>query len=93
MTYEALESEGFRWVRITIRKIATGDGSFRFYEEYSFGNQEVGGDLVSLKELAMRVLDNVALDWTVIEEHLESNDSWSTMIQIHEETAAQMFVD
>ena len=86
------EFEGFRRVQITIYKIPLGDGSFRFCEEYSSGSQKVGGvEMATLQDLETRVRDNAALDWTTIAEHLKDNDSWSTVIHIHEETAAQLF--
>jgi len=85
---------GFRWIGLTIHRTRLGDDSLGYYERYTFGNLEVGGDLeTSLQAVGKRVQEYVALDWTMIETHLESNDNWSATIRLHEETAAEMYGD
>ena len=85
--------DGFQWVRITIRKIETGDGSFRYCESYQVGQRSVEGNVLeeTLDKLEARVREFVALDWAAVEARLERQDTSSTVLNLPLETVQSIF--
>lgn len=83
-----------QWVRVMIRKIGLGDGSFRFCESYQTadGQQSVSGSsLETLSDLETRVSEYVALDWKAVEAQLEERESCGTVLHLPNETARHIF--
>ena len=77
------QRDGFQWVRITIRKTETGDGSFRYCESYQV-DRTVDGNVFeeTLDKLETRVRQFVALDWTAVEAQLERQNKSSTVLNL-----------
>lgn len=85
--------DGFQWVRITIRKIETGDGSFRYCESYQVDDRTADGNVFeeTLDKLETRVRQFVALDWTAVETKLERQNTWSNVLHLPDETVRYIF--
>jgi hypothetical protein len=85
--------DGFQWVRITIRKIETGDGSFRYCESYQAGDRTVDGNVFeeTLDKLETRVRQFVVLDWAAVEAQLERQDNSSTVLNLPIEMVQYIF--
>jgi len=83
-----------QWVRVTIRKIALGDGSFRFCESYQTvdGRQNVSGSsLEALPDLETRIRKCVALDWKAVEAQLGDRESCGTVLHLPNEAVRHIF--
>ena len=85
--------DGYQWVRITTRKIETGDGSFRYCESYQVGDRTVDGNVLeeTLELLEARVRRFVAIDWTAVDAELELQEASSTMLNLPDETVRYIF--
>jgi hypothetical protein len=86
------DRDGFEWVYVTIRKVPLGDGLFRYTASYRSGAREVeGSGLETLDMLETRVREFVALDWTTINERLQTTEEWSGVFNLPIETARFIF--
>jgi hypothetical protein len=86
------DRNGFEWVYVTIRKVPLGDGQFRFTVSYRTGAREVeGSGLETLDMLETRVREFVALDWTTINERLQTAEAWSGVFNLPVETVRFIF--
>ncbi len=86
------DRQGFRWVRVTIRKVMLGDGRYRFTESFRDDAQEVAGSgLETLDMLETRVREFVALDWKQIDERLQTAEEWSGVFNLPVETVRFIF--
>lgn len=85
--------DGFQWVRITIRKIETGDGSFRYCENYQVDDRTIDGNVFeeTLDKLETRVRQFVALDWTAVEAQLERQNTSRTVLNLPHGTVRYIF--
>jgi len=88
------QQDGSQWVRVTLRKVELGDGSFRFSESYQTvdGGQNVSGSsLEVLPDLETRVRKYVALDWKAVEAQLKERESCGTVLHLPNETVRYIF--
>jgi hypothetical protein len=87
------QRDGSQWVRVTIGKITSGDGSPRYSVSYQVDNKTVDGTALedTLGKLERHVRPFVALDWAAIEGQLEQHDASCCVLFLPDESVRYIF--